>query len=308
MKQTDVPALIARRWALLCLVLMGWVALLTPVRAGLPVLIPSVIVGNTLYSNVIVRETAERSVTISHTRGMATLSVDKMTRREKENLGLIAPEPEPLPKTNTPLPSISLGSFGSIGSPEDREAALTEAKEFLTRLKSPEGLREVVQNIPPLRAKDFIAPVATYLLLSMCFVVICAKAGKPSPLLGWIPLVQMFPLYRAAKMSPFWFVAMMLNVFFQLTLLSIAATKGLPERALMIGGCVGLVLAVVHLVGWIIWCFRISKARGKSPLVGFLLLLPVVNLFALVYLTFSGSGSPAPLPKVAPATIGLRIV
>ncbi len=273
-------------------------------------LIPSVTVGNNLYLNVVVREVADRSVTISHTRGMATLSVDKMTRKEKENLKLIAPEPEPVPSTNAPFKDFNLSGLDGFSSPENRSAAVAQAKELAEYFKSPEGLQKLLESVPPMRPTVFIAPVAIYLLLSMCFVVICAKAGKPAPLLGWLPIVQIFPLYRAANMSPFWFVALLLNVFMQLTLLGVALTKGLPQRALMIAGSIFLALTVIHLIGWVIWCFKISKARGKSPLVGFFMLLPVTNLLALAYLTFSGSGSSsaAPVKKAAPEPIGLRLL
>jgi hypothetical protein len=302
MQPIDNSRLVRRRSALLVLLFGSWATLLMAVQAAVP--IPQVIVGNNSYSNVVIREIADRSVTIAHTRGMATLNLDKMTRKEKEDLGLLAPEPEPQPQTNAPLSAINFRGFRA----EDREATIAAIKEFATRLKSPGALRETLQNLPPLRAKDLIAPIASYLLLSMCFVVICAKSGKPSPLLGWVPVVQMYPLYRAANMSPFWFVAALLNVFLQLTFVSVALTRGLQERALMIGGVAFLFLASINLVGWIIWCFKIAKARGKSALTGFCLLLPVTNLLALAYLTFSGSTSSAPLPKVAPATVGLRLV
>jgi hypothetical protein len=55
-------------------------------------------------------------------------------------------------------------------------------------------------------------------------------------------------------------------------------------------GCAAFLalLAVAVSVGWIIWCFKISSARGKSPLVGVMLLLPGLNVLALLYLAFSG--------------------
>lgn len=284
-------------------------AFLTLVATHAATLVPSIVIGNNEYSNVVVRETSDRTVTISHTRGMATISLDKMTRKEKENLGLIAPEPEPVPETNAPLTEINFRGMNFLRSSEDRSAAVVNVVSFVKQLRSRDGVQKLIDSIPPLRPKDFIAPVAAYLLLSMCFVVICAKAGKPAPLLGWLPLVQIFPLYRAANMSPFWFVALMLNVFLQLTLVGVALTKGLPQRAMMIAGCALLALTLVHLVGWIIWCFKISKARGKSPIVGFFMLLPIANLLALMYLTFSRGGtSVAPKKAATPQPIGLRLL
>jgi hypothetical protein len=49
----------------------------------------------------------------------------------------------------------------------------------------------------------------------------------------------------------------------------------------------------------IVWCFKIAKVLGKSSLVGFLLILPVTNIFAFFYLVLSGNGSSkATPPKV----------
>ena len=44
---------------------------------------------------------------------------------------------------------------------------------------------------------------------------------------------------------------------------------------------------LLNLVPLILWPLKIAKARGKSVWVGVLLLLPVINLFAFLYLAFS---------------------
>ena len=71
----------------------------------------------------------------------------------------------------------------------------------------------------------------------------------------------MIPLLRAAGMSPWLFLA--------------------------------LFLPVVNLIIWIVWCFRICRVRQKSALLGILLLLPVTNILAFVYLALSGYGPEA---------------
>jgi hypothetical protein len=43
----------------------------------------------------------------------------------------------------------------------------------------------------------------------------------------------------------------------------------------------------LNLIGWIVWSFKICKARGKNPALGLFLLLPLTNLLALIYLAFS---------------------
>jgi apolipoprotein N-acyltransferase len=86
-------------------------------------------------------------------------------------------------------------------------------------------------------------------------MLICRKAGNPPGILVWLPVLQSFPLLRAAGMSGWWFLA----VF----------------------------VPVLNLVPAILWPFKIAKARGKSVWVGVLLLLPVTNYFAFLYLAFS---------------------
>ena len=44
----------------------------------------------------------------------------------------------------------------------------------------------------------------------------------------------------------------------------------------------------LFLVTYIVWSFKITKARGKNVAVAVFLLLPVTNLFAFLYLAMSG--------------------
>jgi hypothetical protein len=301
-----------RRWVLLCIGVFAFVALSKAVLPTAP--IASLHVGNNVYSNVTIREVADRSVTIAHARGMATLNLDKMTREERASVGVIDPEPEPPASAKLAARAgeiaSSLRGLNLLGSFRDTSFSKTQAVEMVAQLETPEGAQAILNRLPPPRAMDFIGPVAAYLLLSMCFVVICAKAGKPAPFLAWVPIGQMFALYRAARMSPVWFVVVLLNAFLQLTMVGVALTKGLSQQTLSIFGWLFVTLLTIHLIGWIIWCFKICKARGKSPALGILLLIPGLNLIGLAYLTFSEGKRPAPLAKIAPTPepAGLRLI
>jgi apolipoprotein N-acyltransferase len=88
--------------------------------------------------------------------------------------------------------------------------------------------------------------------------LICRKAGHPPGALIWVPVLQLFPLLRAAGMSGWWFLAF----------------------------CVPL----LNIVAQVLWCLNIAKARGKSVWVGVLLCLPITYLFAFLYLAFSNGG------------------
>jgi hypothetical protein len=93
--------------------------------------------------------------------------------------------------------------------------------------------------------------------------------------LVWVPLFQIFPMLRGAGMSPAWFI--------------------------------GYFIPVLNIVVQIMWCFKIAKARQKSPLVGVLLLLPGLSLLAFLYLAFSdGVSDEKETKKSPPQRMALR--
>jgi hypothetical protein len=100
-----------------------------------------------------------------------------------------------------------------------------------------------------------------YLFFCYCCSLICEKTGNPPGILIWIPVLQMFPLLRAASMSPLWFFAFL--------------------------------IPVLNVIAPIVWCVRISKARGKSPWLALPLLLPGISLLAFLYLAFSSGPASA---------------
>jgi len=106
--------------------------------------------------------------------------------------------------------------------------------------------------------------LGTWLFFSYCLLLICRKAGtEPGPLV-WLPVLQMIPMFRAAGMSAGWLLAM----------------------------CVPL----VNLVALVLWSFNIAKARGKGVFTAILLILPVTNFLAFLYLAFSAGDEKPELP------------
>ena len=122
---------------------------------------------------------------------------------------------------------------------------------------------------PKQKFKELTAgnPMALYIILgifgvvhifiSTCFWLICRKTHiAPGPLV-WVPVFQLIPLLRAANMPLGWFFA-----YF---------------------------IPVLNIIAQIVWSVKIVKSRGKSPFVAFLLLLPITNFFAFLYLALSSS-------------------
>ena len=110
--------------------------------------------------------------------------------------------------------------------------------------------------------------LVVYLAFCYCCSQICSKAGSPGGLLVWLPIVQILPLVRAAGMSGWWFF--------------------------------GFLIPGLNIVGQILWCINIVKARGKSVWVTVMLLLPVTSFFAFLYLAFSTESVEEFAPKKFP--------
>lgn len=111
--------------------------------------------------------------------------------------------------------------------------------------------------------------LAFWLFFCWCAKLICEKAGSPPGFLIWVPVLQMLPLLRAAGMSGWWLL--------------------------------GFLVPVVNIVAQILWSLNIAKARGKGLLTGILLILPVTNIFAFLYLAFSSASEAAePAPPARP--------
>ena len=96
-----------------------------------------------------------------------------------------------------------------------------------------------------------------YLFFCYCCRLICEKTGNPPGALIWLPVFKLFPLLRAAGMSPWWFLA-----YF---------------------------VPVLNVIALVLWSLKIAQARVKSAWVAIFLLLPVTWFFAVLYLAFSAA-------------------
>jgi hypothetical protein len=188
-------------------------------------------------------------------------------------------EPESLQALGLPDPNAD-----NDASAKDEPPALAQANHLLGSLAlrqlPPEldaALRAAPANLrldPTVVLAVLAISLAVYLFFCYCAMLICKKTGHAPGVLVWLPVLQLFPLLRAAGMSGWWFLA-----FF---------------------------VPLLNIVAQILWCVNIIKARGKSLWLIVLFLLPLTNLIAFSYLAFSGTGSapadrrfaetPPPLP------------
>ena len=96
-----------------------------------------------------------------------------------------------------------------------------------------------------------------YILFCFCSKLICEKTGNKAGFLVWLPILQWIPLLKAANMSPGWVV-------------------------------IGLIPGL-NIIAYLTWAVKITKARAKSGVIAFLLWLPVIQIFAFLYLALSSA-------------------
>jgi hypothetical protein len=213
-----------------------------------------------VYSNVTVTSKSADYIMIQHANGLASLRVVDLPAHALQTMGFAAPK----------------SSTDGILGVKARTRAIVEAIpaqqiEQAWSKHAPAGVPPLKININILFVVLSIIVVA-YLFFCYCGSLICKKAGKPAGVLIWLPVLQYIPLFRAANMSPLWFLAMF--------------------------------VPVLNLVAHFLWSFRIAGARGKGLLTALFLFLPTYPL-AFMYLAFSGGGSSEETPPAKFAAQGL---
>ena len=203
-------------------------------------------IGSQTYRNVTVTTKSKNYVFLLHSRGMTNVRVADLTPELKTRLGYA--EDKPKPKGFAPvLAKLEPPGLKTVG---DELGQSWRDNTTHGVLSTPQGLLIVAG-----------AAILVYLFFCYCCHLICEKSGQRPGLLVWFPVFKVFPLLRAANMSSWWSLA--------------------------------LLVPVLNLIASIVWAFKIVEARSKSVWVGILLLLPLTNLLAFLYLAFSA----APAPK-----------
>jgi hypothetical protein len=132
------------------------------------------------------------------------------------------------------------------------------------------GLPSLKLFSPNLLTGIVVGLVAGYLFFCHCLKLIVEKAGDEPDFMVWVPILQLLPMLRAAGMSGWWLL--------------------------------GCLVPGVSLLAHLVWSVKIVRVREKSIWLAVLLVLPVTNVFAFIYLAFSSVNDEAkvPGPKAAP--------
>lgn len=216
---------------------------------------PTLTIGTNTFTNVTVLTKTRTDVFISHSSGMASLKVKEIDTAAQLKLGYQVAAPRPKP--SEAFKKLTALTQEAEADPRVQAAEELAAERFLIAIE--QYGNQLIYGL-------VAALILSYLSFSSMCRSICVKvAAVPKDLLPlvWLPLLKQLPLLKAAGMSPWWFL-----------------TNLVPGAI---------------LITYIVWGFKISRARGKNPAVGVLFLLPVFNIFAFLYLTasrgVSGSGS-----------------
>ncbi len=209
-------------------------------------------VGAQTFTNVTVTTKAKNYVFLVHSAGLTSVKVTELPLELQQELGYV----RKTPATNT---------AAAWAKREIAKANIPLLKEVEKQISQKWGGTAGGRAVAGLlHLKVLLAVLGVmfliYLFHCYCCMLICEKTGNPPGALVWLPVVQLFPLLRAAGMSGWW--------------------------------CLAFCVPVLNLVAQVLWSFNIVKARAKSIWVGVLLLLPVTSLFAFLYLAFSEGGGP----------------
>jgi hypothetical protein len=212
---------------------------------------PVLQVGAKVYTNVTVTTKAKKYIFIVHNGGLTSIKLSDLPLEVQEELGYI-PAGGAKSATNTTA-AWAKREIAKISVPQVKE--LERQLEQKWRGKSAARLSAMGLGGSTLILAVLGIVLPIYLFHCYCLMLICRKTGTPPGPLIWVPVVQLLPLFRAAGMSGWWIL--------------------------------GYFVPGLNIVTGVLWCFNITKARGKSVWVAVLLLLPLTSLFAFLYLAFS---------------------
>lgn len=211
-------------------------------------------IGAQTYQNVTVTTKSKNYIFIVHSGGMTNIKVSDLPGDILEKLGYSAAPTAPKVQTNT----ASAWAKQAVEKIETPQVKQMQAQLMHAWHESgPAANLRLPSPTPKLILSVVGTLLAVYLFVCYCCMLICRKTGNEPGALVWFPLLQVFPMLRAASMSGWWFVA-----FF---------------------------IPVLNVIGHVLWCVRIVEARSKTTPLLILLLLPITSFFAFLYLAFSDS-------------------
>jgi hypothetical protein len=221
-----------------------------PLKAALEDTFRVLQIGTRAYTNVTVTTKARDYIFILHASGMTNIKVGDLPPDLRVKLGYLKQEQK------------AVNGAGAWARQTIKKLNASEMEQLQKRWCQllPAGLNPKTLLTPQTLLLALATILAAYLFFCYCGMLICEKTGHKPGVMIWLPVLQVFPLLKAAGMSPWWFVA--------------------------------LLLPGLNLLAHIVWSLKIAEARRKSLGAGILLILPLINIVAFLYLAFSNGASP----------------
>jgi hypothetical protein len=218
-------------------------------------------IGTKTYKNVTVTTKAKNYIFILHSAGMTNLKIAELPPDVQAKLGY---GEKPKAETNS-LTSWAKGKMAKLELPRVKQLQQRWGGEAAGRFPMMAAMS------PRMILPVLGAALILYLFFCYCCSLICQKSRKRAGALVWVPVLQLLPLLRAARMSRWWFLAWFVP---------------------------GL-----NLVAQILWSVKIVQARAMSGWVAVFLLLPLTSLFAFLYLAFQAAPPKEEEPAVEIMTL-----
>lgn len=279
--------------------------------------LPSIKIGADTYSNAVLTLGAKQRISVEHSRGMASLKIAELSpelARQLLQAGVVAEyDLNANPRYLADEKERQRAEKARLRG-ESPEGPVTKFAGMEGSMASKLGgeLEKKANAHGGLDPRQLLAAFSMGLLVAMaagalffyclrcwCLHRICKKSTGRGSFLILLPMLRWFALLPAARMSRHWLW------FPSFGIVLAAVNPPLPPepwaqtayQALM-GACA---LATVFM--FVIWCFKICTSIGRSPGLGILLLMPLLEWVSLLALAL-GSGE----PKAKPAESGRMAV
>jgi len=250
-----------KRWGALACVIFVFGLLSSVTRAQEGLTLDTLTIDGIMFSNVTIISQTDTHVSFKHAQGFSTVKLTQLPAKDQTKVGYTPPPP---PK--------SLADRAKEYSDEYTEKFATWMND--PRIKTLEqDIRTEVDRVLTEQDKVIIYPVVggvvcIYFLFCLAAIKICRKTTVRPGLYVWLPGFQWISLLKAAGMSPWNFLL--------------------------------LFIPPINLIVMAVWCFKICRTRQKSSALGFLLLIPGINILVYFYLAFSSQKHATQMPYEVP--------
>lgn len=209
-------------------------------------------IGTRVYTNVTVTTKAKNYIFFMHATGMLNVKLSDLSPDLLHQLGYKTAEEIAIEKRTTNVLAVAVSKLPSVGRLEMKNLS----ESIMSRV--PAAQRQALTN-PRLLQPFLWTLLGLYLFFSYCGAQICRKTGVKDGGLVWVPILQLFPLLKAAGMSPAWFLAFL--------------------------------VPFVNLFAVLVWSLRVAEARRLASWIAILMIIPVLNILGLICLAFA-EGAP----------------